>query len=106
VRSASAMAADETELYVISKRNFKRLIMANPDFTLKLLQTLADRLTRADREIASMLFHNILGRLAEAVLELAKGKTRRSGESRHRPERAGAVSRHHARARLPRHQRS
>jgi len=74
VRSASAQAAEETELYVISKKNFKRLIMANPDFTLKLMQTLADRLTRADREIASMLFHNILGRLAEAVLELAKGK--------------------------------
>ncbi|OGR99047.1 MAG: hypothetical protein A2016_06520 [Elusimicrobia bacterium GWF2_62_30] len=74
VRSASAQASEETELYVISKKNFKRLIMANPEFTLKLLQTLADRLTRADREIASMLFHNILGRLAEAVLELAKGK--------------------------------
>lgn len=74
VRSASAQAADESELYVISKRNFQRLIMTNPDFTLKLLQTLAKRLTRADREIASMLFHNILGRLAEAILELAKDK--------------------------------
>jgi CRP-like cAMP-binding protein len=75
VRSTSAQAADETELYVISKKNFKRLIMTNPEFTLKLLQTLAERLTKADKEITSMLFHNILGRLAQAILELAKGKT-------------------------------
>jgi CRP/FNR family transcriptional regulator, cyclic AMP receptor protein len=74
VRSASAMAAEDTELYVISKKNFTKLIMTRPEFTLKLLQTLADRLTKADREITSMLFHNILGRLAGAVLELAKGK--------------------------------
>ena len=74
VRSASAQAAEETELYVISKKNFKRLIMTNPEFTLKLMQTLVDRLNRADKEITSMLFHNILGRLAEAVLELSKGK--------------------------------
>lgn len=74
VRSASAQAVDETELYVISKKNFVRLIMSNPEFTLKLLHTLADRLTKADREITSMLFHNILGRLAGAILELSKGK--------------------------------
>ncbi|OGS13989.1 MAG: hypothetical protein A2234_05400 [Elusimicrobia bacterium RIFOXYA2_FULL_58_8] len=74
VRSASAQAAEDTELYAISKRNFAKLIIKNPDFTLKLLHTLADRLTKADNEIASMLFHNILGRLAEGILELAKTK--------------------------------
>ena len=74
VRSASAQAAEETELYVISKKNFVKLIMTRPEFTMKLLQTLADRLTRADREITSMLFHNILGRLAGAVLELSKNR--------------------------------
>lgn len=74
VRSASAQAAENTELYVISKRNFTKLIIENHEFTLKLLHTLAGRLTKADKEITSMLFHNILGRLAEAVLELTKTK--------------------------------
>lgn len=74
VRSASAMAAEDTELYAISKRNFAKLISGNHEFTLKLLHTLADRLTKADNEIASMLFHNIRGRLAEAILELTKTK--------------------------------
>jgi len=74
VRSASAQAAEESELFVISKKNFKRLILENADFTLKLLHTLADRLNKCNNEIGSMLFHNILGRLAEAILELSKDK--------------------------------
>ncbi|OGR77798.1 MAG: hypothetical protein A2X32_00020 [Elusimicrobia bacterium GWC2_64_44] len=74
VRSASAQAMEESELFVISRKNFKRLICENPDFSLKLLHTLADRLHKANKEVESMLFHNILGRLAEAILELSKDK--------------------------------
>lgn len=74
VRSASAQAVEESELFVISKKNFKRLIAENPDFSLKLLHTLADRLQKCNRDIESMLFHNILGRLAEAILDLSKDK--------------------------------
>ncbi|MDO8805812.1 MAG: Crp/Fnr family transcriptional regulator [Elusimicrobiota bacterium] len=73
-RSASAQAADDSELFVIPKKSFKMLILENPDFTLKLLYTLTDRLNKADKEIESMLFHNILGRLADAILELSKDK--------------------------------
>ncbi|MBI4350225.1 MAG: Crp/Fnr family transcriptional regulator [Elusimicrobia bacterium] len=77
VRSASAQAVEESELIVISKKNFRALILQAPDFTLKLLYTLADRLNKCDKEIESMLFHNILGRLADAVLEMAKDKRAR-----------------------------
>jgi CRP-like cAMP-binding protein len=74
VRSASAQAVEESELFVISKKNFTRLILENPDFTLKLLHTLVERLNKCNMEVESMLFHNILGRLAEAILELSKDK--------------------------------
>lgn len=74
VRSASAQAVEESELFVISRKNFKRLILENPDFSLKLLHTLADRLHKANKDVESMLFHNILGRLAEAILDLSKDK--------------------------------
>jgi len=74
VRSASAQAVENSELLVISKKNFKQLILQNPDFTLKLLYTLVDRLNKCDKEIESMLFHNILGRLADAILDLCKDK--------------------------------
>jgi len=74
IRSASAQAMEETELLVISRNNFRSLILHNPDFTLKLLHTLVDRLSKCDKEIGSMLFHNILGRLADAVIDLAPNK--------------------------------
>ena len=48
VRSASAQAVEESELLVISKKNFKDLILQSPDFTLKLLYTLTDRLNKSD----------------------------------------------------------
>ena len=73
-RSASAQAAEDSEVLVISKKNFKRLIIENPDFSLNLLQTLVERLHKANKDMESMLFHNILGRLAEAILELSKDK--------------------------------
>ena len=74
VRSASALAEDDSELIVISRNNFRELIRQSPDFTLKLLYTLTNRLNKCDKEIESMLFHNILGRLADAILDLAKDK--------------------------------
>jgi len=74
VRSASAQAAEDSELIVISKKNFKALILQSPDFTIKLLYTLADRLNKCDKEVESMLYHNILGRLADSILDLVKDK--------------------------------
>jgi CRP-like cAMP-binding protein len=74
VRSASALAVEDCELFVISKANFKRLILENADFTLQLLHTLAERLNKCNKEVESMLFHNILGRLAEAILGLSADK--------------------------------
>ncbi|MEW5951211.1 MAG: Crp/Fnr family transcriptional regulator [Elusimicrobia bacterium] len=71
-RSASASAAEDSELYVISRKNFEKYLLKNPELTIKLLYSLADRLSRADKEIESMLFHNILGRLASAILEIKK----------------------------------
>ena len=73
-RSASAQAAEDCELFVIPKKNFKKLILENPDFTLKLLHTLVERLNKCNKDVESMLFHNILGRLADAILELSKDK--------------------------------
>ncbi|MCG2724854.1 MAG: Crp/Fnr family transcriptional regulator [Elusimicrobia bacterium] len=70
-RSASAQAVSDSELLVISRFNFKKLLAKNTDFTLKLLQTLVKRLNNSDREIENMLYHNILGRLAGKIIELA-----------------------------------
>ena len=78
VRSASAQALEDSELLMITKSAFTRLI-SDTAFTLRLLNTLSTRLRAADREIESLLFQNMLGRLARAAIKLA------GPEHRHKP---------------------
>lgn len=70
VRSASAQALEDSELLMITKSAFTRLI-SDTAFTLRLLNTLSTRLRAADREIESLLFQNMLGRLARAAINLS-----------------------------------
>lgn len=69
-RSASATAQEDAQLYVISRKNFNNYLLKNPALTIKMLHALAERLSKADKEIESMLFRNTLGRLAAAIIEI------------------------------------
>lgn len=71
-RTASAQAAEPSRLLVIRKRAFERLLARDPKLALYLLRTMCARLRRANEEIEGLLFRNILGRVAKAVLDLAK----------------------------------
>jgi CRP-like cAMP-binding protein len=77
-RTASAQAVVPSRLLVIRKRDFQRLLERDPKLSLYLLRTVCERLRRANEEIEGLLFRNILGRVAKAMLELARA----SGESR------------------------
>ncbi len=75
-RTAAAQAVEPSTLLVIRKKDFQRLLAHDPKLALYLLQTVCERLRRANEEIEGLLFRNILGRVAKAMLDLA----RRSGE--------------------------
>lgn len=75
-RTASAQATDPSRLLLIHKKDFQRLLARDARLTLYLLRTVSARLRRANEEIEGMLFRNVLGRVAKAVLEQAQ----RSGE--------------------------
>jgi CRP/FNR family transcriptional regulator, cyclic AMP receptor protein len=77
-RTASAQAVEPSRLLVIRKRDFQRLLERDPKLSLYLLRTVCERLRRANEEIEGLLFRNILGRVAKAMLELGKA----SGEPR------------------------
>jgi CRP-like cAMP-binding protein len=76
-RTAAAQAVEPSRLLVIRKKNFQRLLAHDPKLALYLLKTVCERLRRANEEIEGLLFRNILGRVAKAMLDLG----RRSGES-------------------------
>lgn len=76
-RTASASAVEPSRLLVIRKHDFKRLLQKDRDLAYYLLKTVCERLRLANEEIEGLLFRNILGRVAKAMLDLAK----KSGES-------------------------
>ncbi len=79
-RSASAEAVEASRLLVIRKADFKRLLLSNPRLTYYLLRAVSDRLRRADEQIESLLFRNILGRVAKTLCDLSReAKKFRSG---------------------------
>lgn len=71
VRSASATAVDDSRLLVVSKSDFKKLLSKDPRFSFLIMRTLAERLRKTDEEVENLLFKNLLGRLAKALLDLA-----------------------------------
>lgn len=80
-RSASAEAVVVSKLLLISKNDFKQLLLSDPALTYYLLQTVSERLRRANDEIENLLFRNILGRVSKTIYDLANdtGKQYRGG---------------------------
>ncbi|MFA6028739.1 MAG: Crp/Fnr family transcriptional regulator [Elusimicrobiota bacterium] len=80
-RSASAQAVIPSRLLIIRNRDFERFLLSDPNVTLTLLRTVAERLRHADDEIESLLFRNILGRVSKTLHDLAAhcGRPQRRG---------------------------
>lgn len=71
-RTASAQAVEDSRLLLIRKRDFQGLLKREPRLCLYLLRTVCERLRQANEEIEGMLFRNVLGRVAKAMMDLAR----------------------------------
>lgn len=80
-RSASAQAVLASRLLLVGKSDFKKLLISDPALTYYLLRSVSNRLRRANEEIESLLFRNILGRVSKTLSDLSKenGKSFRGG---------------------------
>jgi CRP/FNR family transcriptional regulator, cyclic AMP receptor protein len=75
VRTASAEALeDNTRIIIVPKRDFQRFLLKDPGFMMMLLRTLAERLRRTNETIEGLLFKNLLGRVAKALVDLQERK--------------------------------
>lgn len=70
-RSASACAVTDSNLIIIHKKDFQKLLKNQPELSLSFLKVICNRLRRADKEIESLSFQNVLGRLAIILLDFA-----------------------------------
>lgn len=76
-RTASAQAVEPTRLMIIHKKDFKRLLLSDAKLCYALLQAVSERLRRADEEIESLLFRNILGRVSKTLFDLCQASGRK-----------------------------
>ncbi|MBI4985335.1 MAG: cyclic nucleotide-binding domain-containing protein [Rhodocyclales bacterium] len=77
-RSATVVAAQSSDLVVISKNDFKATLAENFDISLYLMRSLVQRLRSADRTIESLALLDVYGRVARLLLDMAE--TMPSGE--------------------------
>lgn len=71
-RSATIISIEESELKLIRRNDFKKLIQNHPSIALKLLEELTLRLRKADERIESLALLDVTGRIAGILLQLGE----------------------------------
>lgn len=70
-RSANVTAMDDTELFIIQRKDFLELLHSHPEVSIALLQELTQRLRAADMKIKSLSLKDAEGKVATVILQLA-----------------------------------
>ena len=71
-RSAGIVAMAPTAVLIIAKQEFKLWLQRQPDMAFVIIKTLAQRLREADRKIGDLALMDVYGRVARALISLAK----------------------------------
>ena len=80
-RSATAIAMQDTEMVVLHQRDFLSIVEKRPRVAINLLAVLSSRLRKANQQIGNLALHDVYGRVARILLEMASetGKRREDG---------------------------
>ena len=70
-RSASIATLETCRFMIVTKTDFKALVVTNPDFALKLINRLMQRVRALTDNIRSLALLDVYGRVARLLLELA-----------------------------------
>lgn len=73
-RSASVMTLEPSRLMVISKTDFQRCLVANPELALKLIRALAQRVRSLTETVRNLALLDVYGRVARTLENLAVEK--------------------------------
>ena len=71
-RTATATAITESTLASLDHDDLRPLLLAQPSVAMQLLQALAQRLRRTNEAMADLVFSDVPGRVAKALLDLAE----------------------------------
>jgi CRP/FNR family cyclic AMP-dependent transcriptional regulator len=71
-RSATVMAIEPCELLAITRRDFRRCLLENPELAMAVMRVLVRRLREADRKIGSLAMLDVYGRVARLLLDMSE----------------------------------
>jgi len=80
-RSATVISIEESELRLIRRSDFNKLIGTHPGIAIRLLEELTSRLRKADERIESLALLDVTGRVAGILLQLADERGEKSEKS-------------------------
>jgi CRP/FNR family transcriptional regulator, cyclic AMP receptor protein len=78
-RTADATALTDCELMVIERRDFVTLVRERAEFALKLIEVLCRRLRHTTGQLEDLMFLDLPGRLAKALLQAFENSAPASG---------------------------
>ena len=81
-RSATAIALQETEMVVLHQRDFLSIVEKRPGVLIDLLSVLSSRLRKANQQIGNLALHDVYGRVARILLEMASEDGTRQPDGR------------------------
>jgi CRP/FNR family transcriptional regulator, cyclic AMP receptor protein len=70
-RSANVTAMEDSELYIIQRNDFIKLLQTHPEVSIALLKELAQRMRASDLKIKSLSLKDAEGKVATVILQLA-----------------------------------
>ncbi|HUF39627.1 MAG TPA: Crp/Fnr family transcriptional regulator [Anaerolineales bacterium] len=70
-RTASAITLDHSVIWLMLREGFNKLLDESPSFCREVVQVLARRIRRSATHVESIIFQDVLGRVAYEVLNLA-----------------------------------
>jgi CRP-like cAMP-binding protein len=79
-RSATVTALEESEVLVISQKDFLECIRKVPQVAAKMIVTLSLRLRQTDQKVGNLAFLKAPQRVARTLLDLAQGQGQRAPE--------------------------
>jgi len=81
-RSATAIAAEDSELLSLSRVDFEGLMKENPGIMHTLIRVLTSRLRHANHQISTLALLDVYGRVARVIVDLARDDGRRLKDGR------------------------
>jgi CRP/FNR family transcriptional regulator, cyclic AMP receptor protein len=69
-RTADAVAIEDSEIMLIERRDFVAVLRAHPEMAINLIEILCSRLRRTSEQVEDIVFLDVPGRLAKALLQL------------------------------------